>query len=268
MDTENQSENQALFVEERKAKILLLLKENSKLLVPDLCKIFNVSPATIRNDLRDLAQENKLRRTHGGAIPIGKTSFEPTYADKELVFENEKKRIALCAADLVEDGDTIAIDSGSTTLEFAKCLVEKEKKRLTIVLNDIKIASCLEKIPDANIILLAGSLRHGYQCTVGPLALATLRGLNVDKAFMGTNALSSTKVFTTPDINQAEVKKCMIQIASETIMLCDSSKFNKVAFAEFATLEDIDKLITDTNLSPKMSAYLSDLQDSVKVFFV
>lgn len=260
------SDNQSLFVEERKARILHLLKENSKLLVPELCKIFNVSPATIRNDLRDLAQENKLRRTHGGAIPIGKTSFEPTYADKELVFEKEKKRIALCAANLVEDGDTIAIDSGSTTLEFAKCLLEK--KNLTIVLNDIKIASCLEKNPDANIILLAGSLRHGYQCTTGPLALATLRGLNVDKAFMGTNAFSNAKTFTTPDIGQAEVKKCMIQIASETIMLCDSSKFNKISFAEFATLDDIDKLITDNNLSPKMSAYLNDLQDTIKVFIV
>lgn len=260
------NENQSLFVEERKARILLMLQENSKLLVPDLCKIFNVSPATIRNDLRDLAQENKLIRTHGGAISIEKTSFEPTYADKESLFENEKKRIALCAASLVEDGDTIAIDSGSTNLEFAKCLLEK--KRLTVVTNDIKIASCLEKNPDANIILLAGSLRHGFQCTVGPLALATLRGLNVDKAFMATNALSSSKVFTTPDIGQAEVKKCMIQIASERIMLCDSSKFNKVSFAEFATMDDIDKLITDSNLSPKMSAYLNDLEDTIKVFIV
>jgi DeoR family fructose operon transcriptional repressor len=258
--------SQPLFAEERKEQILILLRENTKILVPELCKIFQVSPATIRNDLRDLEKEGKLRRTHGGAIPVGKSSFEMNSADKEITCLEQKQKIAKYAAQLVEDGDTIALDSGTTMLELAKCL--SDKKNLTIVLNDIQIASYLEQNSSANIIVIGGTLRHGFRCTIGPMTIDALQNLNVDKAFIATNAFSVEKGFTTPDLNQAEVKKAFIQTASERIVLCDSSKIGKITFASFATIQDVDKLITDSQISPKMSRYLNDSQEEMETSIV
>lgn len=240
-----------LFAEERHAEILSLLKERSKLLVPDLCEIFHVSPATIRNDLRDLETAGKLKRTHGGAIHIEQTSFEPTSNKKTIVHIAEKQRIAQYAASFVESGDTIALDSGTTTLEFAKCLTHTEN--LTVVTNDIQIAIYLDAHTKITVIVIGGCLRHGFECTVGPMALTSLLGLNVDKAFLAANAFSIEKGLTTPDIHQAEVKKALIQSAAETFLLCDSSKIGKISFVEYASLDAIDHFITDTNVTPKIT---------------
>ena len=247
-----------LFAEERKGQILELLRQKSKLLVPELCDYFDVSPATIRNDLRDLENERKLKRTHGGAISLEKTSFELDSRHKEIRNMEQKRQIAACAATLIEDGDTIILDTGTTTLELAKCL--SGKRDLTIVLNDIEIASLLEESTQANLILIGGTLRHGFHCTVGPMAVSYLSELNVDKVFLSSNAVSLDRGFTTPDFNQAEVKKTMIQVASEVIMLSDSSKFGKLSFTQFAALSDIDKLITDKGIDPQAAEQLRQLE--------
>lgn len=257
---------QPLFAEERQNQILQLLKGNSKLLVPDLCEIFSVSPSTIRNDLRDLAERGKLKRTHGGAIPLEQATDEPTYKDKEFMCSEEKQKITKYAATLVNDGDTLIIDSGSTTFELVKLITNK--KRLTIVLNDLKLAAYLEQNSSANIILLGGALRHSYHCTVGPLALASLSGLNADKAFLGCNAFSPSRTFTTPDINQAEIKRAFIRSASQVFMLCDSTKFKKVTFAEFASLDDIDCLITDSGIPEDIRTLCADYKDSLELVVV
>ena len=228
-----------LFAEERKGQILELLRQKSKLLVPELCDYFDVSPATIRNDLRDLENERKLKRTHGGAISLEKTSFELDSRHKEIRNMEQKRQIAACAAKLIEDGDTIILDTGTTTLE---------------------IASLLEEFTQANLILIGGTLRHGFHCTVGPMAVSYLSELNVDKVFLSSNAVSLDRGFTTPDFNQAEVKKTMIQVASEVIMLSDSSKFGKLSFTQFAALSDIDKLITDKGIDPQAAEQLRQLE--------
>ncbi len=132
------SVNQPLFAEERREHILKLLEKNSKILVPELCEVFEVSPATIRSDLRDLESEKKLKRTHGGAILLRKAAFEPNSRLKEVEHIEEKQRIAVCAAQQIDDGDTIALDTGTTTFELAKCLTSK--RNLTVVTNDLKIS--------------------------------------------------------------------------------------------------------------------------------
>lgn len=247
-----------LFAEERKNQILELLRQKSKLLVPELCEYFDVSPATIRNDLRDLESERKLKRTHGGAISLEKASFELDSRHKEVRNREQKQQIAACAAKMIEDGDTIILDTGTTTLELAKCL--SEKRDLTIVLNDVEIAALLEETTQANLILIGGTLRHGFHCTVGPMAVAYLSELNVDKAFLSSNGVSLDRGFTTPDFNQAEIKKSMIRVASESIMLSDSSKFGKLSFTQFAALEDIDKLITDKGIDSETVEHIQQLE--------
>jgi len=241
--TNEKAVKEFMFAEERKQAILSLLEENSKMTVQDLRDYFEVSAATIRNDLRELASAGLLTRTHGGALSITKTGFELNSYQKGVKNLAQKQVIAKKALEFVEDEDTIAIDTGTTTIEFAKLL--SSKKNLTVIVNDIEIARCLEDESDAVIILVGGHVRRNFHCTVGPVAIRSLSGLNVDKAFMATNGLTSKCGLTTPDINQAEIKKAMIDIAEEVIVLCDGSKIGNTAFARVAPIEKVNRIITD-----------------------
>ncbi len=243
----DQAEKEPMFAEERKRKILELLEQNEKISVQELCEYFGVSSSTIRNDLREMDSEKLLERTHGGAILPSKKSFELTSTQKEVKNLDEKKAIAQIAADMIEDGDTILLDTGTTTLELARNL--KNKRDITVVVNDIEIARCLEDFDGVSIILLGGIMRKKFHCAVGPIAINALSTLSVDKAFMATNGVSFKKGLSTPEINQAEVKKMMISISSEVILLCDSSKIGKDSFVKFASISEINKIVTDSNLS-------------------
>jgi DeoR family fructose operon transcriptional repressor len=229
------------FSEERKQIIMEILNDKKRIVVPELCKLFNTSPATIRNDLNELQEAGLLKRTHGGAILNKQVSYENSFI-KEVEHLAEKQAIAKQAIRLINDGDTIVIDTGTTTMELAKLL--HTKNRLTIVVNDITIAAELERTCEASIVFIGGYVRRGLHCTVGPLAHIALRDLNVDKAFIATNGLT-IEGLSTPDMYQADIKKMMLEIADHTIILADSSKFGNTAFKLFARLEDFDTLITD-----------------------
>jgi DeoR family fructose operon transcriptional repressor len=240
---------ETVFAEERKGRILQMLHENNRLLVPDLCEAFHVSPATIRNDLRELESCGLLQRTHGGALSNPKTRFELNSYQKEVSRLAEKQSIARYAAGLVEDGDTVAIDTGTTTLEFARQL--GGKRDITVVTNDIQIAAQLEHTANATVIFIGGMLRKGFHCTVGPAAVRMLREFSVDKAFIATNGVSLDKGLTTPDMNQAEIKKAMIDIAGEVVVLCDSTKFGSKAFVQVAPVSAVDRIVTDGNIDER-----------------
>jgi len=251
------NDNRTLFAEERKNKILELLRKKGKVLVPDLCETFNVSPATTRNDLNELEKTGLLKRTHGGAINISRAGFEPDYQQRGIKNLEQKEKIAKKALEYVDEGDIILLDTGTTTLQFSKML--KSKKNITIVVNDTEIARELEDSDDINVILIGGNLRRKFHCTVGPIATQILNDLNVDKAFMATNGISLEKGLTTPDLTQAEVKEIMIKISSEVILLCDSSKFGKNSFARVDTLSNIDRIITDDNIDREYAKELESL---------
>lgn len=255
-----------LFSEERQEEIINLLKTKSKLTIPELCEYFNLSAATVRNDIRKLASQGRLRRTHGGIIPAGKVTFEPTSEYKKTVNIRKKTKIAQRAAELVKDGDTVILDTGTTTMELAKHL--SQRKNLTIIVNDISIALLLEQITDANIILLSGFLRRGLHSTVGPWASHTLGTLNADIAFLSTNSFSLSKGFMTPDIQQAEVKKAYIQCAAQSVVLFDSSKIETLSFVIFATLEDINALITDSDINASVKSALNEYSNRLDIIYV
>lgn len=241
-----QTPKEPIFAEERQRKILKFLEENEKISVQDLCNRFEVSSSTIRNDLRQMDNEGLLERTHGGAILLSRTSFELNSNQKEIKNRSEKKAIAKMAADLIEDGDTVILDTGTTTYELAKNF---SQKNITVVVNDLEIARCLEEYEHVNVVLLGGIVRKKFHCTVGSSVKEMLSRLNVDKAFMATNGLSFKKGLSTPEMNQAEVKKLMIEVASAVILLCDSSKIGKDSFVQFAPLSSVGRLITDSNIS-------------------
>lgn len=239
----NSNNKEIIFAEERQQIILDLIKKKKKVTVPELMDYFKVSGATIRNDLRELEKARLLIRTHGGAMLNTKAGFELTTRHREVQNIKEKQIIATLAKDLVENGDTIILDTGTTVYEFAKQL--GEKRNITAVVNDLEIARYLEEFTNINLIFLGGTIRKHFHCTVGPAGIRMLSELTVDKAFLGVNGLSLTKGATTPDIIQAETKKAMIAAANKVILLCDSSKIGKNSFAQFAKVHELDMVITD-----------------------
>ena len=196
---------ESVFAEERKHLIVELVNKQVKTTVAQLCDEFKVSPATVRNDLRELEFAGLLKRTHGGAISNRKTNYEPTFYEKLVERIDEKRAIAEAAAAMVQDGDTVAIDSGTTTLELAKHLTHVQN--LTVVTYDLQVATFLERNSQATIILMGGILRRDLFYTSGPMTITALQGLNVDRVFLSTNGVAAGKGVTSPNMAPAEAQR-------------------------------------------------------------
>ena len=232
----------ALFAEERQQKILELLNKQAKVNVAELVDLFGVSSATVRSDLRCLERDGQLIRTHGGALSENKTGSEPGTLAKRDIDVDVKKALALVAAKMIEDGDTILLDAGTTTYQLAKLITQRN---LTVVTNDLEIARVLAESKSVTTIMLGGTIRSKVNCTIGGPLLNMLEELAVDRAFMGTNSFSFERGATTPNLEQATVKKAMIACASNVVLLCSQRKLNRTSFAQFATLNDLDALVID-----------------------
>ena len=235
--------NDTMFAEERKLKILDRLNQNKKVTVTELVHLFKVSSATVRSDLRELNDKGQIIRTHGGAIIETGAGFEPDTEQKRDLNLAAKQQIAGIAIDLINNGDTVIFDTGTTTLELAKLL--NQRHRITAVTNDFEITRVLEDMNSISVVMLGGELRKNFHCTVGAAGINMLAQLSVDKAFMGTNSLSISKGASTPNIQQAEIKKAMIASAKKVILLCSNRKLGRDSFAHFASLDQIDSLIID-----------------------
>ncbi len=237
------SKNSLLFTEERRINILEILNKQRKISVSELSDTFQVSGATVRSDLRDLQKSGKLTRTHGGAIVRVQTGFEPVSREKKVKNFLKKQIIAKKALDMIQEGDRIILDTGTTTLGLAKLLYQKNN--ITVLTNDILIAGILEEFNSIDLFLIGGFVRKNFHCSILTSESSFLSSLTVDKAFMGVNSFSIEKGATTPNIEQANTKKAFISIANKVFLLCDSSKIGNVSFARFADNEEIDTLITD-----------------------
>ncbi len=210
---------------------------------------FGVSESTIRRDLRDLEESGLVERTHGGALPADSTLAEPTFAEKTDQHLAEKQAIGLLAASLVRDGDSVILDAGTTTLEVARAL--RLRKNLTVVTNAFHIAAELADCDSIHVIVTGGSIRGNTLALVGPTAERSLEEVNVDWAFVGANGLDLKRGLTTPTQAEAKVKACMIAAARQVVVVIDSSKVGKVAFATIAPLHGLHVLVTDANLPPE-----------------
>ncbi|HEY9595704.1 MAG TPA: DeoR/GlpR family DNA-binding transcription regulator, partial [Spirochaetia bacterium] len=234
-----------MFVEERKQKILEHIADKRKATVVELCEQFKVSSATIRNDLRDLEAAGLLVRTHGGAMVRSKTGLETDMLSRGIENLEAKRKVAELAIGLIDDGDTVVLDTGTTILELARLL--DRRRDITVVTNDLAIGLLLEEMESVKIVFVGGVVRKRFHCTVTTdlSSRELLSGLTVDKAFMGVNSFSLEKGASTPDLGHAEMKKRMMSIAAKVVLLFDASKLGRNSFARFATLEDIDTVVTD-----------------------
>lgn len=247
------SDKALVYAEERKNRILEIVRQKKKVSVEELCTRFNVTGVTIRTYLRELQHAGLLVRTHGGAILKTRLGFEPDSLEKSVQNLDPKRRIARAALKLIENGDRILLDTGTTTLELARLL--NARNNLTVLTNDLEIARTLESFEGVSVFLIGGILRKRFHCTVGSLALDMLSGLKVDKAFMAANGFSLTDGAMTPDSEQASLKCSMVKSANQVILLCDSTKLGRQAFAKFAEIRDIDILVIDSLDSAKKKAF-------------
>ncbi len=232
-----------MFTEQRRIEILTYLREKKEVSVADLAGKFDVSLPTIRADLTFLEENNKLTRTHGGAILNKKIGEYQTISEKKIINTDKKILIAKKAIELVEENDTIALDSGTTS--FALCKKLTSFKNLTLIINDFSIANFLSENSTFKLIFVGGLIGRDINSTNGPKALSFLDNINCDKAFLACESFDLKKGFSTFDENQAAFKKRLMETSKTKIMLLDSSKFDKVSSFTFSKIEDFDYLISD-----------------------
>nr|BAL55923.1 DeoR family transcriptional regulator [uncultured Chloroflexota bacterium] len=229
----------------RQQQILALLESKGEVRVSELCQQFGVSEMTIRRDLAALDRAGLIRRTHGGAISGRGRSYEPPFLERANTNLNQKKRIAGLAITLIHDGESIALDVGTTTLEVAMALRQKALRNLTIITSSLHIANLLAEMPHIRLIVSGGILRPGEHSLIGHLAERTFREFYVDKLFLGVGGISLEAGLTEFNLEDALVKQAMLQNAKECIVLADSSKLNRIALNRIAPLHAIHTLITD-----------------------
>ncbi len=250
------SEHNGLFAEERQRATCETLARHGKVTVDDLVEMFRVSAATIRSDLARLEEKGLLRRTHGGAITASPTLFEPPYSQRLIMRHEEKRSIARGAAERVKEGETILLDAGTTLYELA--LLLKDRKSLTVVTNSLANAHALMDSPGIEVILIGGALQPKRRAVLGPLAARFLDAFHVDRAFLAFNGVHHEAGLTVIDFDAAELKRRMMECASESVVLCDSGKIGQVAFAKAAPLGSASLLITDAGVAPDHLAALRE----------
>ena len=240
----------------RRSSILQILRENSNVSVSELSKRFGVSEVTIRKDLNLLKERNLLVRTRGGAITSdsGKAEDEMSIRFKKLAHYREKRAIGRAAAELIEDGDTIIIDSGTTALQVA-CNLHKFKN-LTVLTNALNVAQEVLSYKRFNVILLGGYIRNSSESVVGALAESNLKMFYCDKVFLGVDSFNLENGISTPSIEEANINQIMIQRSRKVIAVFDSSKVNKRALAYIADLDQIDAVVTDDGVDKSMRSQL------------
>jgi DeoR family fructose operon transcriptional repressor len=253
-----------MYEEERLQKISEYVQNKTRASVQKLCEIFNVSESTIRRDLSELENRKLLKRTHGGAICLESVSFEPTYSEKEDKYRDEKQLIAEKASELIEEGDSLIIDAGTTTLYLAAEL--SKFKNLTVVTNSINLIQQLSDIQGINIMATGGMLRKNTMALAGPVAEESLERIRVDKAFIATNGLDAKIGLTTPNVLEASIKQKMMNVSDQVIIMADHSKIGKVSFAKFGDLTDVDACITGDSISNEQMAELE--RANIKVYLV
>lgn len=230
---------------ERRNRILELLKANQVISVSELCNELEASEATIRRDLTLLENEGKLERTHGGALfSDNKLNIEDKVNQRETMAIAEKSEIAAQAFKLIEDHDSIILDAGTSTLELAK-LIGQSRLHLSVITNSTIVFSALADNPNLDLIMIGGKVRANTLAVVGSTAVDMLNRFHVDKAFLGTNGLTVDSGLTTSDLDEAAVKRTMLTVARQRIVLADHTKFNKVYMSQIAPLSMVDYIVTD-----------------------
>ncbi len=242
----------ALSAIERRRLILSAVRSGESVQVADLANRLGVSPMSVRRDLTQLAREGKLTRVHGGAVTA---EDEPPFGVIEVERAAAKNRIGAAAAALVEDGQTIMIDIGTTTLAFARHL---RGRPLTVITSSLAIVQELLPDPEIELVVLGGIVRRNYRSLVGMLAEDALRQVSADIAFLGTSGIRRRDL-AVMDTTMAEtpIKRGMITAARRRVLLADAEKFSMRGTVRVCDVNDLDVIVTDADDSEPALAGLT-----------
>ncbi|NLV86512.1 MAG: DeoR/GlpR transcriptional regulator [Clostridiales bacterium] len=250
-----------MFPEERQQKIYKIVTQRRSVKVSDLSNELEISEATIRRDLEELQKQKRIIRTHGGAMSayfVGKavTSSELLYKDSEL-----KQQIAQIAYDMIDDHDTLLMDTSSTVHELIKLIASGTKSHLRVITTSLMAIEALSKSRNCNVQLVGGDVNYEHQTCEGSVACRFIRDIRVDKCFIGINGIDESYGFSTPRYADADIKSHMIESSNCSILLADHTKIGKTYLAK---ITEPDCLITDCR---EMDFSYEMLGDNVDVIF-
>jgi DeoR/GlpR family transcriptional regulator of sugar metabolism len=252
-----EEETKSLMAIERRARIAELVAQQGSVRVSELSELFQVSEVTIRSDLDHLNEQGLVVRGRGGAVASTHSSLFIAFAQRTNMNLAEKRRIGRAAARLVEPRETIIMDAGTTVMEMAKSL--NSDIPVTVVTNALNVALRVGMLPKAQVILLGGTLIPETVSTVGLEADCNLNNLIAQKIFLGAQAIDVEAGLAETSIDVARVKRSMVKVARQVILLADSSKWGRVAFAKTVPLSHINTMITDTKLPEEARQTLQSL---------
>lgn len=249
----------SMFADPRKNDIMNLLNEKSSVSVSELSKLFKISEVSVRKILVSMEQAGQLRRTWGGAVSIYSSLHELSNEEKLPKHLEEKKAIAQAAYDCINDGDAVFLDSGTTTIQLARLIVSGPKRNIMVATNATNISMELAKASDIQSVIIGGEFRQKIFSCVGYIALMCLDHLCFDKGFITGNHFSLEHGFTTPNLQEAEIKHRVLTVSKNKYILMDSSKFGDDSLALVASPKEADHVITDWNLSSEVIRQFSEL---------
>lgn len=256
-NVEDPERGSQMLIEERRQYIVALAQKHGRVLVEELSESLGISRITIRKDLDYLQGRGALQRTHGGALLPGSGALsDPSLQEKETRHSSEKLRIAAAAANLVQEGQCVLLDSGTTTTAIARAL--KRFSYLTIITNAVNIAAELSGT-DFEVLLTGGSLRKNSFSLVGPLAEDMLRDMHADILFLGVDGFDLEVGLTTPNVMESRVNRAMVKAASTVVAVCDSTKFNRRSLSKIVDATAIHHVITDSDLTSETADGLRSL---------
>lgn len=247
-------DNGKMIARARRQRVFEAIEEGGVVSVRDLARRFAVSGITITRDLQNLEQQGLVRRVHGGAISVRGASYESPFTARETLLSAEKQRIARKAVELVRDGDSLILDVGTTTLEIARAL--KGKRNLTVLVSNLRAALELASQPAAQVIVVGGKLRMGELSMVGHLAEHTLRGFQVDKAFIGVGGITLEQGLTEFNVDEAGTKQAMLESARQRIVVADHTKFGKIMLTVVAPVTAAHTIVTGSEADASIVARL------------
>ena len=244
-----------LLVAERRHRIVDLLREHGRVTVDALAARFGISLVTVRNDLEWLEKAGALERTHGGAL-LRRDDDDQPLTVKRTLHHAEKVRIARVAAALIRDGETIILDSGTTTAEIAKQIRKLDLHSINVITNALNIATLLANVPSVRLIMPGGMLRPESYSLSGHIAEAALANLQADRLFLGADGLDPGRGVMTPHLAEAQLNGKMIASSRQVIAVADSSKLMRRNISLIARVEQLHMLITDSGADPEVVAEL------------
>jgi len=235
-----------LLTEQRRRNVLDLIDQEGQVTVADMVKRFSISAVTVRSDLDALASLGAVVRSHGGAVRRLEATQDYPLRAKETLHHDEKVRIGRAAAELVKPGETIILDSGTTTAEVARHLKKMKTQSLTVITNALNIAVELADLPGISLIMIGGLLRPVSCSFVGPQAEAMMNEFHADRLFLAVDGFDLDNGPSTPDVLEAQLNNVMIRSAREVSVVTDFSKLGRRSVSRIGPFERIQRLVTDS----------------------